>query len=116
MIHKETKAASANLSLRAPQKNNKKLRRRRLGPPLAPATQSGLLLVRLEPSLVGMFRFLLEAYEHLAYFSVLNRQEALLKIVFSPHRERAVHAALAEIHESVPLHIMPWPYSINSRE
>ncbi len=86
-------------------------RKRKIGPPLEPATISKELLVRLAPSQVGMFRFLLEAYEHIAYFSVINRHEALLKIVFSPHREWATHKALEEIGNSMPIEVLPWPYS-----
>ncbi len=93
----------------------KKRKKRKLGPPLEPATLSKELLVRLAPSQVGMFRFLLEAYEHIAYFSVINRHEALLKIVFSPHREKAAHKALEEIGHSLPLEILPWPYSVASK-
>ncbi len=89
----------------------KKVRRRKVGPPLKPAIWSQTLLVRLAPSQVGMFRFLLEAYEHIAYFSVINRHEALLKIVFSPHREKAARKALEEIGQSLALEILPWPTS-----
>ncbi len=91
--------------------SEKKKRRRKMGPPLEPALYSQYLLVRLAPDQVGMFRFLLEAYEHLAYFSVMNKQEALLKIVFSPHREYATHKALEEIAQSMPIQILPWPSS-----
>lgn len=58
-----------------------------------------------------MFRFLLEAYDNLAYFTVLNRHEALLKIVFSPHREQAARAALEAVSGSVPLAVEEWPFS-----
>ncbi len=91
--------------------SEKKKRRRKMGPPLEPAEYSQYLLVRLAPEQVGMFRFLLEAYEHLAYFSVMNKQEALLKIVFSPHRAHAARKALEEIAASIPIQIMPWPTS-----
>ena len=82
---------------------------RRVGLPLPPPRRSARLLVRLDPSRVGMFRFLLEAYENVAYFTVLDRRAALLKIVFSPHREAAARAALAEIAASLPLEALPWP-------
>lgn len=84
-------------------------KRRRIGPPLPPPRCSGRLLVRLLPTHVAMFRFLLEAYDNLAYFTVLNRHEALLKIVFSPHREQAIRAALEAIGGSVPLQVSSWP-------
>ncbi len=78
-------------------------RKRRLAPPLAPAQQSKFLFVQIAPEQVGMFRFLLEAYGHVAYFSVINKYDALLKIVFSPHMEHMVKAALHEISQSVKI-------------
>lgn len=88
---------------------------RKPGPPLPPPRVSGRLLVRVAPSQVGMFRFLLEAYEHVAYFTVLNKYEALLKIVFSPHRERAARQALKEIGWSLPIAIREWPSATQNR-
>ncbi len=92
------------------QKNLKK-RPRKIGPPLEPATESAQLLVQVPAHQVGLFRFLLEAYEHVAYFSVINRHKALLKIVFSPHRTKATYWALAEIGQSMEVRLLPWPYS-----
>ena len=70
---------------------------------------SARLLVSLAPSQVGMFRFLLEAYDNLACFSVLNKTTALLKIVYSPHQEQEVLQALDAISRVVPLDVRPWP-------
>ena len=70
---------------------------------------SSFLLLRMEPKNVAMFRFLLEAYGHLAYFTVLERRPVLMKLGFSPDMERQVHRALDEIAESVPFTVEPWP-------
>lgn len=56
-----------------------------------------------------MFRFLLESYENLAGFTVLDRQQALIKVFFSPHQEQEVHALLEAIAQTVPLSVAPWP-------
>ena len=72
---------------------------------------SGRLLVRLAPQDVALFRFLLEAYENLAFFTTLERRTALLKVMYSPQQESAVRAALAEINESVPLAVEDWPFA-----
>lgn len=85
------------------------MRRRRPKPALPAPEGSRLLLVRLAPSSVAMFRFLLEGYGHLALFTVLDRQAALLKLVFSPHQEGAVREALADIAKSVDIRVEPWP-------
>lgn len=56
-----------------------------------------------------MFRFLLEAYDNLALFTVLDKREALLKVVFSPHQERQARAALAGIGDVLPIEIIEFP-------
>lgn len=66
-------------------------------------------MVALPPHEVGMFRFLLEGYDNVACFTVLDRNEALLKVFFSPHQEARALAALAEIAATVPLETRPWP-------
>lgn len=78
-------------------------------PPLPAPRRCGCLLVRLDPAHVGLFRFLLEGYENLALFTVLERKTALLKLLFSPHSLTAVRAALADIAETVPLRVSDWP-------
>ena len=82
---------------------------RRAGPPLPPPRRSGRLLLRLTPEHIALFRFLLEAYDNLAYFTVLERRTALLKLAFSPQRERAVRRALAEMARSLPFTAEDWP-------
>ena len=80
-------------------------------PCAAAPRHSGRLLVRLAPQDVALFRFLLEAYENLAFFTALERRTALLKVMYSPQQEKAVRAALAEIGESVPLVVVDWPFA-----
>ena len=79
------------------------------GPALLPPRTSLRLLVRLAPQNVAMFRFLLEAYDHLAYFTVLDARETLLSVVCSPHQEYALRQALEGIGEHLPLNCEPWP-------
>ena len=82
---------------------------RRAGRPVPPPRRSGRLLLRLTPEHIALFRFLLEAYDNLAYFTVLERRTALLKLVFSPQRERAVRRALSEMARSLPFTVEDWP-------
>ncbi len=58
---------------------------------------------------MALFRFLLEAYDNCAYFTVLERRPALLKLVFSPPRERAARRAPAEMAQSLPFSVEEWP-------
>jgi len=85
--------------------------RRKPRPAPPPQRQSVCLLVRLATADVAMFRFLLESYENLAGFSVLERRPALLKVFFSADMEAEVRAALAAIAATVPLEVMAWPFA-----
>ncbi len=76
---------------------------RKPGPALPAPAQSLRFLVRLAPRDVGMFRFLLEAYDNLAYFTVLEPATCLLLVVCSPHQEQAARACLDAIGSRVPL-------------
>lgn len=76
---------------------------------LPPPRESARLLVEIAPRNVAMFRFLLETYENLAYFSVLDRKLALLKISFSPQSRKVVVDALEDIKFSAPLVYYDWP-------
>ncbi len=93
------------------QKNTKSKHWRKMKA-LPPASLSSCLLISIHPAKVGMFRFLLEAYEHLAYFTVINKRKAILKIIFSPHQERSVKMALADIGQSIEFTFLPWPSSV----
>lgn len=77
---------------------------------LPPPERSASLLVRLEPQHVAMFRFLLESYGHTAFFTVLERRTALLRLRFSPQCRKAVLAALEEMAATVPFRVEAWPW------
>ncbi|MBQ9406872.1 MAG: DUF4911 domain-containing protein [Desulfovibrio sp.] len=78
-------------------------------PALPEPGRSASLLVRLAPEHTAMFRFLLEAYGHTAYFTVLERQTALLRLLFSPHCLEQAYRVLTEIGQSLPLCVTEWP-------
>lgn len=83
--------------------------RRKPAPAQPPPTRSASLLVRIAPEHTGLFRFLLEAYEHIAYFTVLENKTALLRVIFSPHREREAREALTQMAQSLPFTVEEWP-------
>ena len=83
--------------------------RRKPAPALPAPTRSGNLLVRIAPEQTGLFRFLLEAYDHVAYFTVLENKTALLRVIFSPHREREAREALRQMAQSLPFSVEEWP-------
>ncbi|MBQ7739299.1 MAG: DUF4911 domain-containing protein [Desulfovibrionaceae bacterium] len=71
--------------------------------------RSKSLLITIRPENIAMFRFILEAHGHLAYFTVLERQTAVLKLAYTRDRESAVFACLEEIAATVPFTQKPWP-------
>ncbi len=80
----------------------KKRKPRRPPPPLPAPRWSSRLYLRLDPSRVGMFRFLLEAEDNLGYMTVVDRWEAVLQVVFSPHQERSLRRRLEDMRELLP--------------
>ena len=75
---------------------------------------STCLLLRVPPAAMYLFRFLLEGYDNLAMFTVLDPREGLIKVLFSPHQEFEVRHALQEIADSVSLQILPWPCTVDA--
>lgn len=78
-------------------------RRRSRSTVLPPSRYSAALYLRLPAGQTALFRFLLEACENVGYFTVLDRKEALVKLVFSPHMRAQVEAVLADMARSIPL-------------
>ncbi len=72
-----------------------KKRKPRLGPVLPPPEHSTCLYVQISPKDIAMFKFLLEAEDNLGYMSVVDRWSAALKVVYSPHQQKAMQAWLA---------------------
>ncbi len=68
------------------------------------------VLVKITPHNIGIFRFLLESYDNLACFTVLDKYEGLVKVFFSPDQDGEVQQALNAIDEVIRLEISPWPF------
>lgn len=86
-----------------------KPRPRKPRPPLPAPEWSMMLYARLEPKHIGMFRFLLEAQDNLGYATVVDKYEAVLKIIFSPHQEREMRAFLQGMQQTIPFTVMERP-------
>ena len=56
--------------------------------------RSEKIYLRIDPQRIAMFRFLLEAWDNLAYFTVLDRYRAVIKVIHAPSRRSEVLAAL----------------------
>ncbi len=66
--------------------------RKRICPP--PPTGSERMYIRIEPSKIGLFRFLLEAHDNLGIFTVTNKFKGILQLRFSPHQRREMNKFL----------------------
>lgn len=69
---------------------------------LEPAKESSVLYLQLESKHMAMFRFLLEAYDNVAMFTVLDPKQTLLKLIFSPHDTKYVQEILTSMQSKVP--------------
>lgn len=69
---------------------------------LPAATKSSVLYLQLEPKYMAKFRFLLEAYDNAAMFTVLDLKQTLLKLIFSPHDTKYIHEILTSMQNKVP--------------
>ena len=68
--------------------------------------RSKSLYIELARHDIARFRFLLEAYDNLAIFSILDRFRAVGRVFFSPSQEEHVRQALIEIASSVHFQIL----------
>lgn len=82
-------------------------RKPRRRPPLPPPPAwSDRLYLRLPRETIGLFRFLLEAEENLAYMSVVDRYAAAVQVVFSPMQRKELLASLERMKPLVPLEFL----------
>lgn len=68
---------------------------------LPPAQKSASLYLVLASKDMAMFRFLLEAYDNVAMFTVLDPKATLLKLIFSPHDKDYVLQILESMRSKI---------------
>ncbi|MGE4554246.1 MAG: DUF4911 domain-containing protein [Desulfovibrionaceae bacterium] len=94
----------------SPPKRRVRKRKPRPRPPLAPPPErSARLYVRVAPADVALFRYLLEAHDNLALFTVVDRLAAVLMLRFGPEQEPEVRAFLEEVSGELAVDILPLP-------
>ena len=76
---------------------------------LPPARISGYALIRIAMSDAGLFRYLLEAADNLATFTVIDPREGLIKLIFSPHQREQVMEYLESMQSMVHFEVSDWP-------
>ena len=93
----------------ASQQAKQKARKPRKGRVYPAPSRSGRLYCRIDPSMVHMFRFLLEAEDNLGLMTVVDRWGAVLMLRFSPHQERELREFLSGMRETVDFSLLPDP-------
>ena len=84
-------------------------RRPRAVPLPPPPPRSARLYLKLARPDIALFRFLLEAHDNLAVFTVADPAAAILQVRFSPHQARQVEDFLREISDQIPHKIVFCP-------
>ncbi|MDR2892182.1 MAG: DUF4911 domain-containing protein [Deltaproteobacteria bacterium] len=62
--------------------------------------------MKIRPEDTRQFRYLLEAYDNLAYSSVVERKGCILKVVFAPGQRGQVLRVLDEIRSGLDLEVL----------
>lgn len=62
---------------------------------------SAVIYVWLNPHKVGMFRFLLEAWDNLALATTLERDTAIVKVIYAEESRATVLAALEDMQRTL---------------
>ncbi len=86
------------------KKSSRTRPRKRICPP--PPTVSERMYIRIEPAKIGVFRFLLEAYDNLGIFTVTNKFKGILQLRYSPHQKRDIKQFLKSVREEVDIEIV----------
>ncbi|WP_320171941.1 DUF4911 domain-containing protein [Maridesulfovibrio sp.] len=84
-------------------------RKRRPRPCPPPPAQSGRTYVQIKPSDIAMFRFLLEAEDNLALFTIADRFRGVLLLRYSPHQEREFREFMAGLGKEMDIVFLPDP-------
>ncbi|WP_027177747.1 DUF4911 domain-containing protein [Maridesulfovibrio bastinii] len=80
--------------------------------PLLPAPKnSDRLYIQVKPSDIAMFRFMLEAVDNIAIFTVADKIRGILLLRYSRHQQRELLEFLDSLKDCVNLTILPFKVS-----
>lgn len=74
-----------------------------------PPEQSSRIYIQMAPSDIAIFRFLMEAVENLALFTVTDRFKGILMIRYSPHQEREFREFMDGLKDEIHIKYLPNP-------
>lgn len=79
------------------------------GPLSSAGRRSARLYLRLAPADIALFKFILEGYDNLAYLTVIDKFEAVVRLVFSPDQRDEVMEFLAAAGGELKVEIIDLP-------
>jgi hypothetical protein len=97
--HRGRRGSPVSTTARHPRKRRRPL-------PL-PRTWSEQVYIEVPREEIWYVKFILEAYENLAYFSVIDKYRAVLQLVFSKDGEQELHALVRGLAQEIPLKCLP---------
>lgn len=65
--------------------------------------------MRVAPSDIALFRFLLEGYDNLGVFTVVDKFEGILLLRYSPHLRREMKTFLKAAATEMAIEVLPAP-------
>ncbi|NDV18789.1 DUF4911 domain-containing protein [Pseudodesulfovibrio sp. JC047] len=89
------------------KKNSRRRPRKRICPP--PPKTSARTYIRIDTADIGVFRFLLEGYDNLGIFTVVNKFKGILVLRYSPHLKREVQVFLKAVATEMKMEVIPTP-------
>lgn len=94
--------------MKKPKKPSSRRRpRKRICPPAPQWSEH--MYVRIDPSKIGLFRFLLEGYDNLGIFTVANKFKGILQLRYSPHLQREMKAFVKTVATEMDIEVLPTP-------
>ncbi len=76
-----------------------------------PPDQSSRIYIQIAPSDIAILRFLMEAVENLALFTIADRFKGILMLRFSPHQEREFYEFMDGLKDEIEIKYLPNPSS-----
>ncbi|WP_432734620.1 DUF4911 domain-containing protein [Maridesulfovibrio sp. FT414] len=78
--------------------------------PLPPAPeQSSRIYIQIAPADIAMFRFLMEAVDNLALFTIADRFKGVLLLRYSPHQKREFFEFMEGLKQEMEIKFLPDP-------
>ncbi len=79
--------------------------RKRICPPAPDA--SARTYVRIAPTNIGVFRFLLEGHDNLGIFTVVDKFKGILLLRYSPHLKREMKQFIKQVATEMEIEVLP---------